>query len=282
MENLLYYVPGFRTNKLWKKVIASIYYAMCVISLLGDFGFSLIMTTIPFILFTGISVVKHRDKSTAPILAGSMILFIVGIIMSSSSGMKAVDKTITAEAPVAVVAPVKTPKEIKKEADQAKLDIIAQAKVDAEVKKVADAQAIKDKETARLKALADKRVVDAQILADKKAADTLAQQKRVAYNTGITYNQLARNPDTYKGKKVKFSGKVIQVMESDGETQLRIAIDGNYDNILLAGYDPAIINGRILKNDQITLKGVSIGVITYDSTMGGSITIPGVKVDSFN
>lgn len=38
-------------------------------------------------------------------------------------------------------------------------------------------------------------------------------------DTGITYDQLARNPDDYLFEKVKFRGKVVQVMEGDGITQ---------------------------------------------------------------
>ena len=32
MKEILKYVPGFRSNKKWKKVISTIYYAFCVYS----------------------------------------------------------------------------------------------------------------------------------------------------------------------------------------------------------------------------------------------------------
>ena len=101
---------------------------------------------------------------------------------------------------------------------------------------------------------------------------------KASYDTGITYDQLARTPDDYENKKVKFSGEVIQVMESDGETQLRIAVDGNYDNVIYVGYNSKIINTRILENDYVTFRGISKGLITYQSTLGGEITIPLVYV----
>ena len=73
------------------------------------------------------------------------------------------------------------------------------------------------------------------------------------YNTGITYEQLARTPDDYKGKNITLTGEVIQVVEGDDETDLRVAVDGNYDNVIMVGYDPDIMNGsRILENDKIT------------------------------
>lgn len=40
------------------------------------------------------------------------------------------------------------------------------------------------------------------------------------YETGITYEQLARIPDSYIYKKVKFSGNVIQVLKGDNEVNI--------------------------------------------------------------
>lgn len=114
----------------------------------------------------------------------------------------------------------------------------------------------------------------------EEAAAKKAAEEAVAYDTGITYDQLARTPDDYKNKKVKFTGRVIQVMESDKETDLRIAVGDNYDTILFVGYDPSITSTRILENDYVTIKGKSVGIYTYKSTMGGQISIPGVWVDN--
>ncbi|MDG5852501.1 toxin regulator [Clostridium beijerinckii] len=117
--------------------------------------------------------------------------------------------------------------------------------------------------------------------ADAKVAQKAAQEEaeRIGYDTGITYEQLARTPDEYKGKKAKFSGKVLQVIEGDKENDLRIAVDENYDNVLFVGYDPKITSTRILENDQVTVKGTSIGIYSYQSTLGGKISIPGMWVD---
>lgn len=114
--------------------------------------------------------------------------------------------------------------------------------------------------------------------AEEEAAVKAAEEE-AAYNSGITYDQLARTPDDYKGQKVTFTGKVIQVMESDGETDLRIAVDGNYDNVILVAYDPKITSTRVLENDNVTIKGKSNGLYTYDSTLGGKITVPLILVD---
>lgn len=123
--------------------------------------------------------------------------------------------------------------------------------------------------------------------AKKKAAEE--EQKRQAeeeakkgYDTGITYSQLARTPDDYKGKKVKFEGKVIQVMQGNGEVQIRLAVNGNYDHIVYGVYNENIVSSRVLEDDYITIRGLSAGLLTYKSTMGGSITIPSVLIQKID
>lgn len=136
-------------------------------------------------------------------------------------------------------------------------------------------------EASKNKYLEDQAKANAEKEADAKAAQKAAQEEaeKIGYNTGIKYEQLARTPDEYKGKKAKFSGKVLQVIEGDKENDLRIAVDGNYDNILFVGYDPKITSTRILENDQVTVKGTSIGICSYQSTLGGKISIPGMWLD---
>ena len=99
------------------------------------------------------------------------------------------------------------------------------------------------------------------------------------YETGITYDQLARTPDDYKGKKVKFYGKVVQVIEGDKSRQIRLAVNSDYDTILFGQYDASTVSSRVLEDDMITIYGTSVGTVSYQSTMGGKITIPGVYIE---
>lgn len=156
----------------------------------------------------------------------------------------------------------------------------AEAKV-AEEKRLADEKA---KQVAEAKAAEEKRLADEkakQVAEAKEKAEAEAKEKQ-GYNTGITYDQLARNPDEYLLEKVKFRGKVIQVIEDDGETQIRLAVNDNYDTIVLAIFDSSIVASRVLDDDRITIYGISKGLITYESTMGGSISIPGIAIDKID
>ena len=110
-----------------------------------------------------------------------------------------------------------------------------------------------------------------------------AEQEPTQYETGITFDQIARTPDDYEGKKIEFTGKVLQVMEDDDNTEIRLAVDGDYDNVILVDVDSDIMNGsRILEDDLVTISGVSDGTTTYESTSGANITIPAMTAKIIN
>ena len=116
--------------------------------------------------------------------------------------------------------------------------------------------------------------------AERKAKEEAEAKEKQGFDTGITYNQLARTPDDYMGKKCKFKGEVIQVMEDSDLVVMRLAVNGNYDNILfLTATEDILSEGRILENDYITVYGTSTGIYTYTSTMGASISIPSIFIN---
>lgn len=135
------------------------------------------------------------------------------------------------------------------------------------------AQAEKEKAEAEAKAKAEAEEAE-RIRKEQEEAEA-----KKGYDTGITYDNLARTPDDYKGQKIKFYGKVIQVMEGDTETQIRLAVNDDYNTVILCGIPKGTTSVRILEDDMITVMGTSIGLYTYQSTMGGKITIPAMYVD---
>lgn len=151
---------------------------------------------------------------------------------------------------------------------------------EAEARKIAAEQEKAAAEEAAAQKKAEEEAA-AQKAAEEEARKQAEKEKK-GYETGITYDNLARNPDDYEGEKVKFKGKVIQVIEGDTEIQIRLAIDSDYDKVIYCGYSPSIVSSRILEDDIITIYGTSIGTISYQSTLGGTITIPGVYIDKID
>lgn len=139
----------------------------------------------------------------------------------------------------------------------------------------------KEKKEAELKAAKEaKEKEEAEKLAAEKKKKE--EEEKKGYDTGITYSQLARTPDDYLAKKVKFSGKVLQVMEDGDSIGIRLAVDGDYDNVILGTFDSSIISERILEDDYITVYGLSAGIYTYESTMGASISVPSMTIDKIS
>lgn len=118
--------------------------------------------------------------------------------------------------------------------------------------------------------------------ASETASSMAAEKDPDSYNTGITYDQIARTPDQFKKQKMSFTGRVIQVTE-DGDAELRIAVDGNYDNVIYVFVDKKLINkSRILEDDLVTVSGKSKGTISYESTGNGKITVPAMDAKIIN
>ncbi len=122
---------------------------------------------------------------------------------------------------------------------------------------------------------------EAQEEAERKAEEEarLAEEAK-GYETGITFEQLSRNPDDYRDKKVKFTGSVLQVIEGTyGSNSIRLATNGGYDDVILANYSPDIIDVRLLEDDEITIYGVSKGLKSYETVLGNSVTLPYILID---
>ncbi len=120
---------------------------------------------------------------------------------------------------------------------------------------------------------------EAKAAEEAAIAASIAAEEARGYETGITYDQLARTPDDFKGQKVKFRGKVVQVLESGNSVHIRMAVNNNYDTIVYATYSKDIVASRVLENDKITIYGISKGLKSYQSTMGSTITIPDISID---
>lgn len=94
----------------------------------------------------------------------------------------------------------------------------------------------------------------------------------------VDYKSVARNPSKYEGKKIRITGKVIQVIEDDVSPTYRVAQDSKYDRVWLVSYTRLIDDEpRILDDDRITVYGVCKGLVTYKTITGATMTIPAIQ-----
>lgn len=200
-----------------------------------------------------------------------IIPFVIGILIGAflfSSGDTSEYEDQITQQQTQIAEKDKKIKELQGKVDEAapwfEMTAAEQEKKEAELKAAKEA---KEKEEAE------------KLAAEQKKKE---EEEKKGYDTGITYSQLARTPDDYLAKKVKFSGKVVQVMEDGDSVGIRLAVDGDYDNIILGTFDSSIISERILEDDYITVYGLSAGIYTYESTMGASISVPSMTIDKIS
>ena len=98
------------------------------------------------------------------------------------------------------------------------------------------------------------------------------------FRSDVSYDEIARHPNDYDGELLTFSGEVAQVIDGNGTTELRIAVDGDYDDIIYGIYDNRILDSRLLEDDKIQFYGESCGIISYQSTLGATISIPSISI----
>lgn len=106
------------------------------------------------------------------------------------------------------------------------------------------------------------------------------KEEYIASCESYTFKQIARNPSEYEGKRAKFTGEVIQVMESYGIMYtLRVNITENeygyYEDTIYVTYFPKDDNEpKILEDDIVTMYGELDGETTYEAVFGQSVTLP--------
>lgn len=213
---------------------------------------------------------KNKDSQKRNISIG---LVVIGIALVGIFGETTETNTVANQDVIdssEVTEPTLSSAEIQASLEEAEAQ--AEAEKIAQEEKEAAEKAAKEEEEAERKKLEEEA---AKLEAEKNDPST--------YDTGITYDNLARNPDDYIGDKVKFYGRIIQVMESDdgSYTQYRFAIDGDYDTVAYIEISKDQLSSRLLEDDMVTIYGESYGTISYESTLGGNITVPAIIVNMF-
>jgi len=134
----------------------------------------------------------------------------------------------------------------------------------------------------------------AAIIQDKKANGSFGDQKEIIseeeYKSQcehISYEDIARNPDGFKGKKAVFRGKVLQVLEDGNDVVLRIDVTedkyGFWDDTIYVEYTrKSADENRILEDDIVMVYGRIKGIKTYKALLGNNISIPHLEAEYIN
>lgn len=107
----------------------------------------------------------------------------------------------------------------------------------------------------------------------------------------ISFDDLSRNPDKYKGNNYKFTGEIIQVQEGWFDTyDLRINVTKEefeyIDDVLWTDTIYATVTipdgeDKLLEDDVITFWGTCDGDYSYTSVLGSKISLPKIDIEYY-
>lgn len=119
MKDFLQQVPGFRSNKTWKKVTASIFYALLLMSIIGGGLEGLLITGgLGLLVFSIIEIVGNKRKGNK-VAAPIAILLIAAILIAAGGSISTENKAI-AEDNEKIESLMKDNKELKSEIEDLK------------------------------------------------------------------------------------------------------------------------------------------------------------------
>ena len=107
--------------------------------------------------------------------------------------------------------------------------------------------------------------------------EEISREDYMAECAFIPYDDVARNPNSYVGDNVMFSGTVIQVSETAFDLFDSNSVDFRVetsDGVWYVSYNRPEGESRILEGDYITCYGECDGITTYISVLGGNVTVP--------
>ena len=233
---------------------------------------------------------KKKWSTKKKVLVGLAIVFVIGLIGScgnnSGKSTTTTDSASTSASTEKEETSASESKTEEQKVDKSTLEsaINSYSNVDQSAYTAETYQSYSDALANAQTVFANEDATQTEVDAAKNNLSTTYANLKEAFNPDSyqwpAFTDVARNPDNYKGQKVAFTGKVLQVVEGTSETDLRIATDGGYDDVIFVGYDPSILGGtHVLEDDNVTIYGTCIGQYTYESALGSSISLPGIYAD---
>ena len=129
-----------------------------------------------------------------------------------------------------------------------------------------------NKQTSTTKKTPQQQVADVKVTPEENRQNVLEELDQ--YQTGLTYEQIASDPETYFATKGIFSGRVDQIIKGREFHTMRLAIHGDYTQMVKVDFVTEASSRNVLKGDNVTVYGVFEGENTYTSTSGAKITLP--------
>ena len=129
-----------------------------------------------------------------------------------------------------------------------------------------------NKQTSNTKKTPQQQVADVKVTPEENRQNVLEELDQ--YQTGLTYEQIASDPETYFATKGIFSGRVDQIIKGREFHTMRLAINGDYTQMVKVDFVTEASSRNVLKGDNVTVYGVFEGENTYTSTSGAKITLP--------
>jgi hypothetical protein len=121
------------------------------------------------------------------------------------------------------------------------------------------------------------------VIAQSGSSESYAPMKHVDFGQAgpLTYEQMARTPEKYKGDEVCLTGQAIDV--HDDYMRINITNKGNrsfdwWDDDVVSSYRQQPDQPRILEHDRVEFCGVFRGLYTYETILHAKRTIPRVDI----
>ncbi len=119
-------------------------------------------------------------------------------------------------------------------------------------------------------------------VASGQSSDTTCNNVAMLKTTAkkVSYAELSKNPDSYKGTSVKFTGQILQILESNGQGVIRLSVTNlgygtwSSDDVVYVTYTG---HNDFVNGDVVTVYGVLQGSYTYTSQANYQITLPSME-----
>lgn len=103
------------------------------------------------------------------------------------------------------------------------------------------------------------------------------EEYKASSKNDISFKELDKNADKYIGIRVTFQGKIVQIVERRGNTDIRMDVKKSeyfWDDTIYVQYSGTT---DALEDDIIQIWGEIKGNYTYDTIAGWKITLPLVQ-----